>query len=252
MKKLSILLSLIAWFAIGCSTDWEETPEVSTHSDTVENIKATILPIDGEETRTTVTTAGSGVRISWASDDEIGIFPTEGYQIGFPMKGGTGENASEFTGGGWGLKATSTYAAYYPFVPNYYLDKTAIPLDYTGQKQTGNASSTHIGDYDYLSAPAATPINGAINFTFSHLGVLVHFKVAVPKAGTYSKISLSTTDGSMYTAGKLNLTTNKTSNVTASKTNTMSLELSGVALCQRCHVGCLHDDAPSQPFGKNS
>lgn len=230
MKKLSILLSLIAWFAIGCSTDWEETPEVSTHSDTVENIKATILPIDGEETRTTVTTAGSGVRISWASDDEIGIFPTEGYQIGFPMKGGTGENASEFNGGGWGLKATSTYAAYYPFVPDYYLDKTAIPLDYTGQKQTGNGKSAHIGAYDYLSAPSATPINGAINFTFSHLGVLVHFKVAVPKAGTFSKISLSTTDGTIYTAGKLNLTTNKTSNVTASQTKTMSLELSGVAL----------------------
>lgn len=228
MKNSYILLSLIAWFAVGCTSDWEETPEVSTHSDTVENIKATILPMEGEETRTAVTMAGSGVRFSWAANDEIGIFPTEGYQIGFPMKGGTGENASEFTGGGWGLKTTSTYASYYPFIPDYYLDKTAIPLDYTGQKQTGNGNSSHIGAYDYLSAPAATPINGAINFTFSHLGVLVHFKVAVPKAGTYSKISLSTDNGTMYTTGKLNLTTNQTTDVTASKT--MSLELSGVAL----------------------
>lgn len=231
MKKFSFLLSVLAaWFAVGCTSDWEETPEVSLHSDVVENIKATILPMDGDETRTSVTMAGSGVRFSWAADDEIGIFPTEGYQIGFPMKSGTGENASEFTGGGWGLKTTSTYASYYPFIPDYYLDKTAIPLDYTGQKQTGNGSSSHIGAYDYLSAPAATPVNGAINFTFSHLGVLVHFKVPVPKAGTYSKISLSTPDGTLYTTGKLNLTTNQTSNVTASKTSTMSLDLSGVTL----------------------
>ena len=81
------------------------------------------------------------VAFSWANGDTIGIFPNEGAQAYFPILVGKEEsNSASFTGGGWALKASYTYASYYPFIGDFYMDQKAIPGSYVGQKQSGNAA----------------------------------------------------------------------------------------------------------------
>ena len=143
------------------------------------------------ESRTNFQITSSGAEFSWAANDTVGIFPEEGAQVYFPMTSGAGTKTANFTGGGWALKDASVYAAYYPMIGKFYLDKTAIPVDYSGQVQTGNASTTHLGAYDYMVASPSAPKGGSVNFSFKHLGALVQLKLTMPVTSTLNKVTLS-------------------------------------------------------------
>ena len=143
------------------------------------------------ESRTNFQITSSGAEFSWAANDTVGIFPEEGAQVYFPMTSGAGTKTANFTGGGWALKDASVYAAYYPMIGKFYLDKTAIPVDYSGQVQAGNASTAHLGAYDYMVASPSAPKGGSVNFSFKHLGALVQLKLTMPVASTLNKVTLS-------------------------------------------------------------
>lgn len=140
--------------------------------------------------RTNFQITSSGAEFSWAANDTVGIFPNEGAQAYFPMTSGAGTKSANFTGGGWALKDASTYAAYYPFIGNFYLNKNAIPVDYTGQVQIGDASTVHLGAYDYMAAAPSTPNDGSVNFAFKHLGALIQLKLTLPQASTLNSVTL--------------------------------------------------------------
>ena len=134
------------------------------------------------------------VAFSWADGDTIGIFPNEGAQAYLPiLVGNEGSNSASFTGGGWALKASSTYASYYPFIGDFYMKQTEIPVNYVGQKQSGNASMAHLSAFDYMAASASTPSSGRVNFNFKHLGAFVQLKITMPQGGTLSSVTLSAT-----------------------------------------------------------
>ena len=167
------------------------------------------------------------VEFSWADGDTIGIFPNEGAQAYFPiLVGSEDSNSASFTGGGWALKASSTYAAYYPFIGNFYMNQEEIPVSYVGQKQNGNASMTHLSAYDYMTASASTPNSGRVNFQFKHLGAFVQLKITMPQGGTLSSVTLSADEAVFVTEGTIDLTatTPATKAVTKSKTLTLDVE----------------------------
>lgn len=157
----------------------------------------------------------NNLQIVWNAQDTIGIFPDQGFQVAFPMESGAGTQSASFSGGGWGLKNSSTYSAYYPLVGQFYLDKTQIPISFVGQTQTGNSSHAHIGTYDYMAAINST-VNeyGTVNFNFQHLVCIIHLSITMPKAGTYTKLFLESS-GNLITEGTLNLSDGT---VTATKT----------------------------------
>ena len=138
--------------------------------------------LDGE-TRSSVTIGESGASFTWDEDDVIGIFPDKGDQVSFAMVEGAGTQTATFSGGGWALKSSAKYAAYYPHVYENR-DMTKIPVSYVGQAQNGNANTDHIGAYDFMAAGVSTPENGAVAFDMQHLGCLVQIKIIVPEAGT--------------------------------------------------------------------
>ena len=138
--------------------------------------------LDGE-TRSSVTIGESGASFTWDEDDVIGIFPDKGDQVSFAMDEGAGTQTATFSGGGWALKSSAKYAAYYPHVYENR-DMTKIPVSYVGQAQNGNANTDHIGAYDFMAAGVSTPENGAVAFDMQHLGCLVQIKIIVPEAGT--------------------------------------------------------------------
>lgn len=96
-----------------------------------------------------------GAEFQWAENDTVGIFPEKGSQVYFSMSAGSGTKTATFDGGGWALKSSSRYAAYYPFKGDMYLAHTAIPVSYVEQKQTGNNSTQHLSAYDYMAAVAS-------------------------------------------------------------------------------------------------
>lgn len=184
-------------------------------------------PEDGSRTNFKITSAGA--EFSWAANDTVGIFPNEGAQAYFPMTSGAGTKNANFTGGGWALKDASTYAAYYPFIGNFYLDKNAIPVDYTGQVQTDDASTAHLGAYDYMAAAPSTPKNGNVSFAFKHLGALVQLKLTVPQVTTLSSVVLTTENESFTTKGKIDLMKTELAIVPVEKSKSFTVNLKNVS-----------------------
>lgn len=210
-----------------CSNEEELQADVSTEE--VNKITITATDFEYPTTRTDFEIGSSGAAFKWAKNDTVGIFPNEGAQVYFPMISGAGTNSASFTGGGWALKSSATYAAYYPFIGDMYLNQKKIPISYTGQVQTGNGSTAHLGTYDFMAASATTAENGGVNFSFKHLGCLVQLKIIVPVAQTLPSVILSADEKVFVDEGYINLTSESPAIVPTKTTKTLKIELKDVA-----------------------
>lgn len=201
-----------------------------TQGEEIESIKVSARNFIGAEeiTRTSVEVGDDGATFVWAENDTIGIFPDTGYQVAFPMQSGAGSQTAEFDGGGWALKASSQYAAYYPFAYENRSGKN-IAVTYTGQLQKGNGNTAHIGQYDYMSAAATTPAEGSVTFDFQHLGTLVQWKLKVPAAGEFTSLTLKTKEHLFIRKGKIDLTSSKHAIESSDKATSFSMELQDIS-----------------------
>ena len=217
------MFSSIGFILNSCKEDIvENNPENSfpESPDNISGIKFTAsdFKYSSVNSRTNIDINVNGAKFSWASNDTIGIFPDEGSQVYFPMESGAGTNTASFTGGGWALKSSSKYAAYYPLRGEFYLDKKNIPLSYEGQIQTGNGTTGHLGAYDYMGAVATIPEDGNVNFGFKHLGALVQLNIPMDNACTLENLTLSVDKGTFVTNASLDLTSESLT-VTPTKTS---------------------------------
>lgn len=208
MKKAIITATtLMSLFSIIACTENALTEDIQTPGNDVDIKEICITGKDfqyEDETRSSVTIGESGTSFTWDEDDVIGIFPNEGDQVSFAMECGAGTQTATFSGGGWALKSSSKYAAYYPHVYENR-DMTKIPVSYLGQTQNGNANTDHIGAYDFMAAGVSTPANGAVAFDMQHLGALVQLTITVPEPSTVSKVVLTSSVGFTQT-GTIDLT----------------------------------------------
>ena len=184
--------------------------EISNESqDSINNGLLQELSITGKDfqfddaTRSTVTIGENGASFTWDEDDVIGIFPDKGDQVSFAMEEGAGTQTATFSGGGWALKSSAKYAAYYPHVYENR-DRTAIPVSYLGQTQNGNGNTDHIGAYDFMAAGISTPENGAVAFDMQHLGALVQLTVNVTEPSTLTRVTLES-EGNFIETGTIDL-----------------------------------------------
>lgn len=198
------------------SLDWEGIPE-----DIPTSIPSVVY--DALGTRTEIMGETTDKRFVWSENDTIGIFPSEGSQVAFSMANGAGTKSAIFDGGAWTPKPSATYSAYYPFIGDFYLDATKIPLNMTGQVQKANGSSEHIAAYDYMTAANATVgEDGNVAFNFSHLVGILHIFLQVPE-GTYKSLILETS-GSFVTEATLNLTDGTITSTKQSAVHVLSLD----------------------------
>lgn len=207
MKSLNKLFLLLSVVIISSCSSNDITEKLSEETN---QIRFTASDFKYENnSRTDFVISDSGAEFQWAENDTVGIFPDLGSQVYFPMASGAGTKTAAFDGGGWALKSSSTYAAYYPFKGNIYLNKTKIPVSYVGQKQVGNNSTEHLGAYDYMAAVASTPENGNVNFNFKHLGALVQISAIMPKPINVKTISININSEKIIVNGSLDLTTDE-------------------------------------------
>ena len=180
----------------------------------------------GEETatKTTIDDNGGSLQIVWQENDTIGIFPSSGSQVAFPMASSAGSKNATFDGGGWGLKASAVYSAYYPLIGQFYLDRTSIPMVISKQVQNGNGSFEHIGKNDYMAAVNATvDQEGSIVFIFDHLVSLLHMEIKMPKGGQYSYVVIETSE-KFTTEATINLATGEVTPTKQSPIQILKLE----------------------------
>lgn len=178
----------------------------------------------GAVTRSQLIVEDNVARFAWTPGDRVGILPDQGAQVWFeiptPAEGEDPTNVAAFDGGAWALKPTSDYAAYYPFVKDFDLDRTAVPVSYTGQAQTGNGTTAHLGAYDYQGArPSTTNGAGGVSFDFDHVGALVLLQFTVPTGGTeLTGVTLSADGAEFTTKGTYDLTSTEGFPITPTET----------------------------------
>lgn len=166
------------------------------------------------DTRTVLTLdANTGLTFQWSAQDKVAVFGHNGMlQATMPITVGDEPSTAIFNCTDYQLITTNKYRAYLPFSSDAEVDYTnkiaKVPVSYTGQTQTGNASTTHIGNYDYLVSDECTPT--ALNnchFTFSHMGVALRLQITMPEAGNWKSVTLAAADGgqAFTTSAYLNL-----------------------------------------------
>lgn len=234
MKHIYLLSSL---FLVGgtiltsCSSD-----ESFGNTESIKRIEASICNFQMEDsndmTRTSYTLGANGYEAVWTAGDILGIYPLGGDQVSFPISDGAGTTNAVFDGGAWALRGTYQYAAYYPFSQeNYTISETAIPVSYLGQKQSSNNATSHLAKYDFMAAAATQPSsNGSVILPFKHLGSYLTLPLTLPKAGTYTKLTLTSSSGEFITKGTVDLSA-ATPTITATETSSsISLDLDNIVL----------------------
>lgn len=249
MKKLTTII--LIFVAISCSDivpQIEQINEVHTVSASIEDIESSL------ETRATI---NSELKFLWDDTDEVGIFPSlGGYQLGFSMQGQGGQANAIFNGGGWAMRADASYSSYYPF--NFNLrNALAIPVNFSGQVQNGNGSTSHLGAFTYAATLPCQAIDGVINFPFKRLSSIICFSITVPDAGTYDKISL-VSDANVFTLnGDYDMHKAKTDNdlviKATKKSNSIDLNLSSITAPSNnftinAYLSCAPFDATGHPL----
>lgn len=205
MRKLTKLLLSVSFLvgASACSSSLDEPVVNPAVSDEVQEVTVTLDDqFDEVITRTTSSvnpTNPDALKFAFSTNDTLGIYPSEGGQLVFPLTNASG-TSFKFSGGGWGLKAGYTYAAYVPFSKaNYDRTNKAIPLNYVGQTQTGLNNADHLGAYDYQASNGTTPTSTGVSFALKRQGAAVILKLKMPVAATITSATISV----IASAGKI-------------------------------------------------
>lgn len=233
MKQILIKTSILLSFTVAACTQ-DVVVETTQNYDNGELLQE--LSITGKDfqfendTRSSVTIGESGASFTWDEDDVIGIFPDKGDQVSFAMEQGAGTQTATFTGGGWALKSSAKYAAYYPHVYENR-DLTKIPVSYVGQIQNGNNNTDHIGAYDFMAASVATPSNGAVAFDMQHLGALVQLTVNVAEPSKLIRVTLDA-DFDFVQTGTIDLSAETPAINAKSSSKSLRIGLSNIVTTQ--------------------
>lgn len=153
---------------------------------------------------------GSALKFSWQMGDQVGVFgPNDGQQVALTMKSIDSDNklSAIFDSKDFQLNGGTDYIAYYPLVDKATLEPS-IPVDYTGQVQSANNSTEHLGQKDYIFTPwtkAAEGLNN-IGFTFQHISAVLWINIKMPDNTTaYKSVTLSAKDNAFTSSAKIKL-----------------------------------------------
>lgn len=230
-KILTLLLTAAAFTA--CSEmreDITETPQAGTRTDN--GVVMTVADIPYAETTSAGTTRSSmavdatGLSFTWSDGDKTGVYSsTDGFAL-FNLTAGAGTSSATFDGGGFTLTDGATYYSFFPYAAAA-TDKTAVPVDFTGQTLTQDDDMVSPMTKDYLYASAVADAGNA-QFNYSHLGSFVHTKLTMPASTTVESVDFIPMYAELTQQGTVDVTAASnplTATVTSPK---LSLTLSGV------------------------
>ena len=226
MKHSFFFLAASLGILVACSGFEKDVPVEATDDLEITSIVFNVPPViddDVVETRASaVPKSDYNVSFAWEETDRIGIFPNKGSQIYFEPEDGVGTSSASFDGGGWALKSNANYISYYPFVADFDLDRNAIPISFTGQKQKGT-DGPFIGERWVLATESTTSQNGKLTFEYNILNTIINVIATLP-AGTYTSASLNISEPLFVEEGTFSLDEQKITGTTFSKKLEIELE----------------------------
>lgn len=251
MKYSSFFLAASLGILAACSGFEKDIP-VETNDDVeISKVVFNVQPViddDAVETRASaVPQSDYNVTFAWEATDKIGIFPNKGSQIYFVPEDGVGTSSASFDGGGWALKPNSTYISYYPFVADFELDRNAVPISFTGQKQNGTEGPFD-GERWVLATGSTTSQNGKLTFEYNILNTIINVIATLP-AGTYTSASLNIAEPLFVQEGTVSLDDQAIIGTTFSKK--LEIELEDFTLASQAEVPIYFMAAPIDLTGKD-
>ena len=226
MKSFKHLLSFcfLAMLA-SCSEDaFVPQSEVvpTAEGGSVDYISMTVpdIEIADATTRSKFIDDDTELKFVWQEDDAIGVVPMAGRPLSFPIHAeNIQKNTAVFDGGGWALKTSEKYAAFYPYKKNNYdRDIKTLSLDYTGQ------TLINYMDFDYMATGAMKPNDGAVKFTMQRLSAILKIKVYLNSGMTTRYCSLTAPDEVFGIKGTLDLSGTNPIYIPTVKSKTINLD----------------------------
>ena len=207
MKNFRFLFCLCLLTALAACIDDALVPqsdEIPTiESGSVDLISMTVPDIEMADaiTRSKLYEDDGELKFVWQENDAIGVVPMSGNPLRFPIHTeNIRNNTAVFYGGGWALKTSEKYAAFFPIrTDNQKTDIHSIAFNYEGQTETNYAN------YDFLATGAVQPKDGAVKFTMQRLSAVLKIRINMP-AGSYGRyLTLIPNSTSFNVKGTLDL-----------------------------------------------
>lgn len=200
MKRNIIALTFLATL-YSCAVQ-EIEPQTQT-TNLQKGICAQVPDFESYVTKTAITQNGSEApTFAWKEGDVIGIVPDDGktFQTNFTIKEvGSDPHFATFDGGAWALRKGSRYIAYNPCAEQVLTSKGSVIISNSGQTQSGNASTAHLGTYDYMYAAAESVAEGSVSFKFNHKISLLRIQLPIMENMTIKSATLESAGGKFAT-----------------------------------------------------
>ena len=183
MRKETIAFALLAVLTACSEThDISETTPQNPTTRFVNGVVMEVADIPFDEgssiLRSAISEDASGLTFTWSDGDKTGVYSsTVGFAL-FNLTAGAGTSSAKFDGGGFTLTDGATYYSFFPYAAAA-TDKTAVPVDFSGQTLTQDNDMTSPMTRDYLYASAVADAGNAL-FNYSHIGTFVRTKLTMP------------------------------------------------------------------------
>lgn len=231
MKKILISTLVLAACAACCETR-EDITGLETSPQTWEGVVMQVADIPFAETdeagatRSSMAEDAGGLTFTWSDGDKTGVYSSANGFALFNLTAGAGTGRATFDGGGFTLTDGATYYSFFPYAAAA-TDKTAVPVDFTGQTLTRDNDMVSPMTKDYLYASAVASDGNAL-FNYSHLGSFVRTKLSLPASTAVESVDFIPMYSELIQTGTVDVTA--AGNPLTAKTTSpkMTLALSGV------------------------
>ena len=230
MKKLLFTIPVLAAMT-ACSemrediTEYQK-PEMQSVNGVV--MQVADIPFAEGTTRASMTIGTGGLTFTWSDGDKTGVYSsTDGFAL-FNLTSGSGTSSATFDGGGFTLTDGATYYSFFPYAAAA-TDKTAIPVDFTGQTLTQDDDMVSPMAKDYLYASAVANEGSAL-FNYSHIGSFVRTKLTMPASTTVESVDFIPMYTELTQQGTVDVTAAGNPLTATATSPKMTLALSGVGV----------------------
>lgn len=178
--------------------------------------------------RATMAESASGLSFTWSAGDKTGVYSsTDGFAL-FNLTAGAGTTSATFDGEGFTLTDGATYYSFYPYAAAA-TDKTAIPVDFSGQTLTQDNDMVSPMTKDYLRATAVADAGNAL-FQYEHLGSFVRTKLTMPAGTSVQSVDFIPMYDELTQTATVDVTAATEPLTTATTSPKMTLTLSGLSV----------------------
>lgn len=233
MRKETIAFALLA--VLTACSETQDISETTSQNPTTRFVNGVVMevadiPFDEGSSilRSAMSEDASGLTFTWSDGDKTGVYSsTDGFAL-FNLTAGAGTSSAKFDGGGFTLTDGATYYSFFPYAAAA-TDKTAVPVDFSGQTLTQDNDMTSPMTRDYLYASAVANAGNAL-FNYSHIGSFVRTKLTMPASTAVESVDFIPMYSELTQTATVDVTAASNPLTAATTSPKTTLALSGVSV----------------------